>query len=144
MKKKTKKPLFDSRVPGGKPIVYGAVLMILGALVNSYMSWTLVVGALFGAADDKTVFGPALSLCLQVGLSMLVAIDGINNRNRPSKGKRTILNAACVLVIAVVLVFQNGSWQEGMSTGILIAAFSVAGAMIMMLGGFKNSQVYKK
>lgn len=142
MKKKTKKPLFDSRVPGGKPIVYGAVLMIIGAVINSYMSWTLVVGALFGAADDKTVFGPALALCLQVGLSMLVAIDGINNRNRPSKGKRTMLNSACVLVIAIVLLFQNGSWESGMSTGILIAALSVAGAVIMMFGGFKNSKVH--
>lgn len=82
MKKRTKKPLFDKRAPGGKMIFYGAILIIIAACINAFASWSLVVGAFLGMATAEDVFGETLNLCLQVGLSLLVAIDGINNRNR--------------------------------------------------------------
>ena len=84
--KKAKKPLFDKRCPGSRMIVYGAVLVIAGACINAYMSWLLVVGVLFGAAQQSDAFGSTVALCLQVALSLLVAIDGINNRNRSFRG----------------------------------------------------------
>ena len=46
MKKKTKKPIFDKRAPGGKMIVYGAVLVIIGGIINSYMAWLFTTGVL--------------------------------------------------------------------------------------------------
>lgn len=139
MKKKTKKPIFDSRAPGGRLIVYGAVLVIIGGVINSYMAWLFATGVLFGAAQTSDVLGYTVSLCLQTALSLLVALDGINNRNRPSKGRKVMINAICVFALAVVLLIQNGS-AEG--TGIIIAAVSAGGAITMFLGGLKNRKVF--
>ena len=55
MKKKTKKPIFDKRAPGGKMIVYGAVLVIIGGIINSYMAWLFATGVLLGAAENLAV-----------------------------------------------------------------------------------------
>lgn len=137
MAKKAKKPIFDKRAPGAKPIVYGAVLVIIGAVVNAYMSWTLSIGVSLGAATASDVLGTLISLCLQVALSMLVAIDGINNRNRPSKGRSVMINAICVVAISTFLLLQNASY----STSIIIAGVSIAGGVIMAIGGFKNRRV---
>ncbi len=139
MKKKTKKPIFDSRAPGGRLIVYGAVLVIIGGVINSYMAWLFATGVLFGAAQTSDVLGYTVSLCLQTALSLLVALDGINNRNRPSKGRKVMINAICVFALAVVLLIQNGS-AEG--TGLIIAAVSAGGAITMFLGGLKNRKVF--
>ena len=103
MKKKTKKPIFDSRAPGGKMIVYGAVLVIIGGVINSYMAWLFATGALLGAVETGDVMGYTVSLCLQTALSLIVALDGINNRNRPSKGRKVMINAICVFALAIVL-----------------------------------------
>lgn len=139
MKKKTKKPIFDSRAPGGRLIVYGAVLVIIGGVINSYMAWLFATGVLFGAAQTSDVLGYTVSLCLQTALSLLVALDGINNRNRPSKGRKVMINAICVFALAVVLLIQNGS-ADG--TGLIIAAVSAGGAITMFLGGLKNRKVF--
>lgn len=138
MAKKAKKPIFDKRAPGSKMIVYGAILVLIGAVVNAYMSWTLSLGVSFGAATTKDVLGTLISLCLQVALSMLVAIDGINNRNRPSKGRSVMINAICVVAISAFLLIQNASY----STSIIIAGVSIAGGVVMAIGGFKNRRVF--
>ena len=139
MKKKTKKPIFDKRAPGGKMIVYGAVLVIIGGIINSYMAWLFATGVLLGAAKTSDVMGYTISLCLQTALSLLVALDGINNRNRPSKGRKVMINAICVFALAIILLIQNGS-REG--TGLVIAAVSAGGAIMMFLGGLQNRKVF--
>ena len=139
MKKKTKKPIFDSRAPGGKMIVYGAVLVIIGGVINSYMAWLFATGALLGAVETGDVMGYTVSLCLQTALSLIVALDGINNRNRPSKGRKVMINAICVFALAIVLLLQNGS---GEGTGLIIAAVSAGGSIMMFLGGLKNRKVF--
>ena len=140
MKKKTKKPLFDKSAPGGKMIFYGAILIIIGACINAFASWSLVVGAFLGLATSEDVFGETLNLCLQVGLSLLVAIDGINNRNRPSKGKHVMINALCVMAIAVLLMVQSSFY----ASSILIAGLSIGGAIVMIVGGLRNKKVFVK
>ena len=139
MKKKTKKPIFDKRAPGGKMIVYGAVLVIIGGIINSYMAWLFTTGVLLGAAKTSDVMGYTISLCLQTALSLLVALDGINNRNRPSKGRKVMINAICVFALAIILLIQNGS-SEG--TGLVIAAVSAGGSIMMLLGGLQNRKVF--
>ena len=139
MKKKTKKPLFDKRAPGGKLIVYGAILIIIGGVINSYMAWLFTTGVLFGAAKTGDVIGYTVSLCLQTALSLIVALDGINNRNRPSKGRKVMINSLCVFALAIVLLMQHGSAQ---GTGLIIAAVSAAGAITMFLGGLTNRKVF--
>lgn len=139
MKKKTKKPIFDKRAPGGKMIVYGAVLVIIGGIINSYMAWLFATGVLLGAAKTSDVMGYTISLCLQTALSLLVALDGINNRNRPSKGRKVMINAICVFALAIILLIQNGS-SEG--TGLVIAAVSAGGSIVMFLGGLQNRKVF--
>ena len=139
MKKKTKKPIFDSRAPGGKMIVYGAVLVIIGGVINSYMAWLFATGALLGAVETGEFMGYTVSLCLQTALSLIVALDGINNRNRPSKGRKVMINAICVFALAIVLLLQNGS---GEGTGLIIAAVSAGGSIMMFLGGLKNRKVF--
>ena len=148
MKKKTKKPLFDARVPGGKMIVYGAVLLILGAIPNAYWSWRLSLAFSMsdGAVSAGDVLGPLVSYCLQVALSMLVAIDGINNRNRPSKGRSIMINAICVAAISVFLLIQvlQGGENTNVFSNALVAGVSVAGAVLMFIGGSKNRKVLSK
>lgn len=119
-------------------IFYGAILMIIGACVNAYASWSLVVGAFMGLATTGAVFGETLNLCLQVALSMLVAIDGINNRNRPSKGKHIMINAACVLAIALLLMVQSNFY----ASSIVVAGFSIGGSVVMFIGGHENKKVF--
>ena len=140
MKKKTKKPLFDPRLPGAKMIFYGVILLILAGCINAYTSWVLVVGVLFGMAKSGDVFGYAFSLCAQVALAFLVAVDGINHRNHPSKSKGIIIKAFCVIAIAVVLMMQGDTTAGGNSTGIFVAGFSFAGSALMILGGFRNAK----
>ena len=43
MKKKTKKPIFDSRAPGGRLIVYGAVLVTLINVISSVPLYTYLL-----------------------------------------------------------------------------------------------------
>ena len=120
-------------------IVYGAVLVIIGGIINSYMAWLFATGVLFGAAETGDVMGYTVSLCLQTALSLLVALDGINNRNRPSKGRKVMINAICVFALAVILLMQSGS---GEGTGLIIAAVSAGGAIMMFLGGLRNRKVF--
>ena len=94
---------------------------------------------LFGAAKTGDVIGYTVSLCLQTALSLIVALDGINNRNRPSKGRKVMINSLCVFALAIVLLMQNGSAQ---GTGLIISAVSAAGAITMFLGGLKNRKVF--
>ena len=141
MKKKAKKSLFDPRCPGAKMIFYGALLLIVAGGINAYTSWVLVVGVLFGMAESGDVFGYAFSLCAQVALALLVAVDSINNRNRPSKSKGTVIKAICVVVIAVALMMQGDTTAGGNSTGIFVAAFSFAGSALLILGGLRNAKV---
>lgn len=141
MKKKTKKPLFDPRCPGAKMIFYGAILLIIAGCINAYISWLLVVGVLFKAAEAGDVFGSTLTLCAQVALALLVAVDAINHRNHPSKSKGIILKAACVFAIAVILMVQGETTAGGVSTGLIVAAFSFAGSAVMVLGGIRNAKV---
>jgi hypothetical protein len=141
MKKKSKKALFDPRCPGAKMIFYGAILLIIAGCINAYTSWVLVVGVLFKMAQSGDVFGYTFSLCAQVALAFLVAVDGINHRNHPSKSKGTIIKAFCVVAIAVVLMMQGDTTAGGNSTGVIVAAFSFAGSALMILGGFRNAKV---
>ena len=140
MKKKTKKPLFDKRAPGGKMIFYGAIIIIIGACINAFASWSLVVGTFLGMAAVGDVLGETLNLCLQVGLSLIVALDGINNRNRPSRGKRVMINAFCVMLIAVILLVRDAS----ISSSIIIAGLAIGGSAVMAFGGLKNHWVLTK
>ncbi len=141
MKKKAKKPLFDPRCPGAKMIFYGSILLIVAGCINAYTSWILVVGVLFGMAQTSDVFGYTFTLCAQVALAFLVAVDGINNRNRPSKARGIMIRALCVIAIAAVLMFQGDTTAGGNSTGVIVAAFSLAGSALMILGGFRNAKV---
>lgn len=141
MKKKAKKPLFDPRCPGAKMIFYGSILLIIAGCINAYTSWVLVVGVLFGMAQSGDVFGYTFSLCAQVALAFLVAVDGINNRNRPSKARGIMIRAICVTAIAIILMMQGDTTAGGNSTGVFVAAFSFAGSALMILGAFKNAKV---
>lgn len=141
MKKKTKKPLFDPRCPGAKMIFYGAILLFVAGAINAYTSWILVVGVLFGMAETGDVIGYALSLCAQVALSFIVAVDAINNRNRPSKAKGIIVKAVCVVAIAAVLMFQSETTASGNNTGVYVAAFALAGSVILGIGAIRNAKV---
>lgn len=141
MKKKTKKPLFDPRCPGAKMIFYGAILLIVAGCINAYVSWLLVVGVLFNAAETADVLGSTITLCAQVALAFLVAVDAINHRNHPSKAKGIILKAFCVFAIAVILMLQGDTTSGGVSTGLVVAAFSFAGSAILVIGGFRNAKV---
>ena len=144
MKKKAKKPLFDPRCPGAKMIFYGALLLIVAGCINAYTSWILAIGVLFKMAQTSDVFGYTFALCAQVALALLVAVDGINNRNRPSKARGVMIRAICVFAIAVVLLMQGDTTAGGNSTGIFVAAFSFAGSALMVLGGFRNAKVLGK
>lgn len=138
MKKKTKKPIFDKRAPGGKMIVYGAVLVIIGGVINSYWAWKYALVGLSGAVQTSDVMGYTVVLCLQAAMSLIIALDGINNRNRPSKGRKVMFNALCVLALAVILIVQGSSAGD---TNI-VAAISMAGSIMMFIGGLKNRKVF--
>lgn len=139
--KKKKKAVFDPRCPGSKMIFYGAILLIIAGCINAYTSWVLVIGVLFNVAQTSDVIGYALSLCAQVALALLVAIDGINNRNRPSKAKGIVIKAVCVVAIAVLVMLQSDTTSGGVSTGLFVSAFSLGGAAVMLIGAFRNAKV---
>ena len=141
MKKKTKKPLFDPRLPGAKMIFYGAILLIAAGCINAFFSWVFVVGTYLGVTAFSDVFSSALVTCLMVAIMFLVAVDAINHRNHPSKSKGIILKAACVFAIAVILMIQGETTAGGVSTGLIVAAFSFAGSAVMVLGGIRNAKV---
>ena len=138
MKKKSKKALFDPRCPGAKMIFYGAILLIIAGCINAYTSWVLVVGVLFKMAQSGDVFGYTFSLCAQVALAFLVAVDGINHRNHPSKARGILVKAICALIIAVAFMLQLGTF-EGNEWGVVAAGITIAGATVMAIGAFKNA-----
>lgn len=137
MKKKTKKPIFDKRCPGAKMIVYGAILVMIAGVINAYTSWVLAVGVLGGAAETKDVIGYLVSICLQVGLYLLVGIDAILNRNIPSKGRSVMINCICVAAISVYLLVQGNTYVSS----IVISGISFAGSVLAAIGAFRNRRV---
>ena len=140
MKNKAKKPLFDPRLPGAKMIFYGAVLLIIAGCINAFFSWVFVVGTYLGAAELSDVFGSAIVTCLMVDVAFLVAVDGINHRNHPSKARGIILKAICALVIAVAFMLQFSNFEEEF-WGVVAAGITMGGSAIMALGAFKNAKM---
>ena len=140
MKKKTKKLLFDPRLPGAKMIFYGAILLIAAGCINAFFSWVFVVGTYLGAAVLGDVFASALVTCLMVAIAFLVAVDGINHRNHPSKARGILVKAICALIIAVAFMLQLGTF-EGNEWGVVAAGITIAGAIVMAIGAFKNAKM---
>ena len=140
MKKKTKKLLFDPRLPGAKMIFYGAILLIAAGCINAFFSWVFVVGTYLGAATLGDVFSSALVTCLMVAIAFLVAVDGINHRNHPSKARGILVKAICALIIAVAFMLQLGTF-EGNEWGVIAAGITIAGSSVMALGAFKNAKM---
>ena len=140
MKKKTKKLLFDPRLPGAKMIFYGAILLIAAGCINAFFSWVFVVGTYLGAATLSDVFASALVTCLMVAIAFLVAVDGINHRNHPSKARGILVKAICALIIAVAFMLQLGTF-EGNEWGVVAAGITIAGASVMSIGAFKNAKM---
>ncbi len=143
MKKKTKKPLFDPRCPGAKMLFYGAILLLIAGCINAYTTWVFVVGVYMGMVTAGDVMGYTLVICAQVALAFIVAIDAINNRNRPSKARGVLVKTLCVFIIAGVVAFQ-GTSGEGASGNIVTAALSLAGSAVIGIGAFLNAKVLKK
>lgn len=139
MKKKTKKPIFDKRCPGARMIVYGAILMMISGLINAFMSWSYVVVVFGGGAETSDVIGNLISLCLQVGLAFIVALDAINNRNKPSQARRIMINVLCVAAISILLLVLNTA-----DSSIVIAGVSLAGAIIAIIGTVRNRRAAAK
>ncbi|MBR5310074.1 MAG: hypothetical protein IKU42_03000 [Oscillospiraceae bacterium] len=140
MKKKTKKALFDPRLPGAKMIFYGAILLIAAGCINAFFSWVFVVGTYLGATTLSDVFASALVTCLMVAIAFLVAVDGINHRNHPSKARGILVKAICALIIAVAFMLQLGTF-EGNEWGVVAAGITIAGSVVMAIGAFKNAKM---
>lgn len=140
MKKKAKKPLFDPRLPGGKMIFYGAILLIAAGCINAYFSWIFVVGAYMGAVAAGDVFSSAIVTCLMVAIAFLTAIDGINHRNHPSKARGVMIRAFCALVIAVAFMLQLTVY-EGNEWGVIAAGITIGGSVVMIIGAFRNAKM---
>lgn len=140
MKKKTKKPLFDPRLPGAKMIFYGAILLIAAGCINAFFSWVFVVGTYMGVTVLGDVFSSALVTCLMVAIAFLVAVDGINHRNHPSKARSILIKAICALVIAVAFMLHLQTF-EGNEWGVVAAGITIAGSVIMGIGSFKNAKM---
>lgn len=143
MKKKTKKPLFDPRLPGAKMIFYGAILLIAAGCINAFFSWVFVVGTYLGATTFGDVFSSALVTCLMVAIMFLVAVDGINHRNHPSKARGMMVKAICALLIAVTFMLQLGTF-EGNEWGVAAAGITIAGSLFMFIGAFRNAKLAGK
>ena len=140
MKKKAKKQLFDPRLPGAKMIFYGAILLLIAGCINAFFSWVFVVGTYLGAAELGDVFGSAIATCLMVAVAFLVAVDGINHRNHPSKARGIILKAICALVIAVAFMLQFSNFEEEF-WGVVAAGITMGGSVIMAIGAFRNAKM---
>ena len=140
MKKKAKKQLFDPRLPGAKMIFYGAILLLIAGCINAFFSWVFVVGTYLGAVELGDVLGSAIVTCLMVAVAFLVAVDGINHRNHPSKARGIILKAICALVIAVAFMLQFSNFEEEF-WGVVAAGITMGGSAIMALGAFKNAKM---
>lgn len=140
MKKKTKKPLFDPRCPGAKMTFYGAILLIISGCISAYTSWVFVVGVYMGAVSPGDVIGFAIVICAQVALNLIVGIDAINNRNRPSKARNVLVKAICVFIIAAILMVESAT-SDG---NIITTALSLAGSVVIAIGAFLNVKVLKK
>lgn len=142
MKKKTKKPLFDPRCPGAKMIFYGAMLLIVSGAINAFFSWVLAIVPYLTDTPAGDVFGDALVFCLQVAVVFIVAIDSINNRNRPSKARGVMVKALCALLIAVVFMLQFSNFEEQF-WGVVASGITIAGSSFIAIGGFRNAKVLK-
>ena len=140
MKKKAKKPLFDPRLPGAKMIFYGAILLMIAGGINAFFSWVFVVGTYLGAVELGDVLSSAIATCLMVAVAFLVAVDGINHRNHPSKARGTILKAICAFVIAVAFMLQFSNIEEEF-WGVVAAGITMGGSIIMAIGAFKNAKM---
>ena len=140
MKKKAKKQLFDPRLPGAKMIFYGAILLIAAGCINAFFSWVFVVGAYLGAVSAGDVFSSALATCLMVAVAFLVAVDGINHRNHPSKARSIIVKAICALVVAVAFMLQFSNFEEEF-WGVVAAGITIAGSVVMSIGAFRNAKM---
>ncbi|MBQ2898432.1 MAG: hypothetical protein IJE28_01640 [Oscillospiraceae bacterium] len=140
MKKKAKKQLFDPRLPGAKMIFYGAILLLIAGCINAFFSWVFVVGTYLGAAELGDVFGSAIATCLMVAVAFLVAVDGINHRNHPSKARSIILKAVCAFVIAVAFMLQFSNFEEEF-WGVVAAGITMGGSVIMAIGAFRNAKM---
>ncbi len=140
MKKKTKKPLFDPRCPGAKMTFYGAILLIISGCISAYTSWVFVVGVYMGMVNPGDVVGFAIVICAQVALNLIVGIDAINNRNRPSKARNVLIKAICVFIIAAVVAAQSANSNGNIAT----AALSLAGSAVIAIGAVRNAKVLKK
>ena len=140
MKKKAKKQLFDPRLPGAKMIFYGAILLLIAGCINAFFSWVFVVGTYLGAAELGDVFGSAIATCLMVAVAFLVAVDGINHRNHPSKARSIILKAVCAFVIAVAFMLQFSNFDEEF-WGVVAAGITMGGSTVMAIGAFKNAKM---
>lgn len=140
MKKKAKKQLFDPRLPGGKMIFYGAILLIAAGCINAFFSWVFVVGTYMGAVQFGDVFGYALVTCLMVAIAFLAAVDGINHRNHPSKARGIIVRSLCALIVAITYMLQLTTY-EGNEWGVVAAGITIAGSVVMLIGAFRNAKM---
>ena len=140
MKKKAKKPLFDPRLPGGKMIFYGAILLMAAGCINAFFSWVFVVGTYMGAVQLSDVFSSALVTCLMVAIAFLTAVEGINHRNHPSKARSIMIRAICALLIAIVFMLQLTTF-EGNEWGVIAAGITIGGAVVMLIGAFRNAKM---
>lgn len=140
MKKKAKKQLFDPRLPGAKMIFYGAILLMIAGAINAFFSWVFVVGAYLGAVELGDVLSSAITTCFMVAVAFLVAVDGINHRNHPSKARGIILKAICAFVIAVAFMLQFSNFDEEF-WGVVAAGITMGGSTVMAIGAFKNAKM---
>ncbi len=140
MKKKAKKPLFDPRLPGGKMIFYGAILLMIAGCINAFFSWVFVVGTYLGAVQFGDVFSSALVTCLMVAIAFLAAVDGINHRNHPSKARGIMVRAFCALLVSVTFMLQLTVY-EGNEWGVIAAGITIAGSVVMIIGAFRNAKM---
>lgn len=140
MKKKTKKVLFDPRCPGAKMIFYGAILLVAAGAINAFFSWVLAITPYLSDATAGDVFSDTIVFSLQVAVAFIVAVDSINNRNRPSKARGVMIKALCALLIAVVFMlrfsnFENEFW------GVVASGITIAGSLFIFIGAFRNAKV---
>lgn len=140
MKKKAKKPLFDPRLPGAKMIFYGAILLMIAGGINAFFSWVFVVGTYLGAVELGDVLSSAIVTCLMVAVAFLVAVDGINHRNHPSKARGIVVKAICAFVIAVAFMLQFSNFEEEF-WGVVAAGITMGGSVVMAIGAFKNAKM---
>lgn len=140
MKKKTKKPLFDPRCPGAKMIFYGSILLIAAGAINAFFSWVLAIIPYVSDAEIGMVLGDAIVFSLQVAVAFIVAIDSINNRNRPSKARGSMVKALCALIIAIAFMLQFSNFEEEL-WGVIASGITITGSLFIFVGAFRNAKV---